>query len=276
MNHLEKNMVQVLRELKDQYHVRGVKAEFEAEGTRLEEAHRLKDIALRAGMDLSLKIGGCEAIRDMRDAILLGAECVIAPMVESPFALTKFLKAISAVYPEEDHEATRFLINLETKTAFHNFQNMLDLPEIDQLDGIVIGRVDLTASLGKGRNEVNSRPIQDLALQAAGLAKEKGLEVVVGGGVTYQSLQFFQAFPIGHLDRFETRKIIFSCPEALTNPERAFDLAIQFELLWLRNKKRHYRRISKEDDDRLDMLKNRLQAQGAKIQSAAPFLPTCI
>ena len=41
MNPTEKNMVEILADLKHRYHVVGVKAEFEAEGTRLEEAMML-------------------------------------------------------------------------------------------------------------------------------------------------------------------------------------------------------------------------------------------
>ena len=42
MNELERRMVEALQDLRENHHVNGVKAEFEAEGTRLEEALRLK------------------------------------------------------------------------------------------------------------------------------------------------------------------------------------------------------------------------------------------
>jgi hypothetical protein len=44
MNNLERKMVEVLQDLKANHNVVGIKAEFEAEGTRLEEALRLKEV----------------------------------------------------------------------------------------------------------------------------------------------------------------------------------------------------------------------------------------
>ena len=37
----------------------------EGYGTRHEEALRLKEVATQAGLDLTIKVGGCEAIKDM-------------------------------------------------------------------------------------------------------------------------------------------------------------------------------------------------------------------
>ena len=73
MNRLEKTMVESLIDLKTNHHVIGIKAEFEAEGTRLEEALRLKEVVTRAGLDLTIKVGGCEAVKDMYETFLAGA-----------------------------------------------------------------------------------------------------------------------------------------------------------------------------------------------------------
>ena len=61
MNELERKMVEQLQDLRENHHVIGVKAEFEAEGTRLEEAMRLKEVITAAGLGLTMKVGGCEA-----------------------------------------------------------------------------------------------------------------------------------------------------------------------------------------------------------------------
>ena len=63
MNTLDRGMVDTLKDLKAHHHVIGIKAEFEAEGTRLEEALRLKEVVSAAGIDLTIKIGGCEALK---------------------------------------------------------------------------------------------------------------------------------------------------------------------------------------------------------------------
>ncbi len=257
MNTIEKRMVELLVELKEQHNCAGVKAEFEAEGTRIEEAMRLKEVSMKAGLGLTLKIGGCEAMKDMFEANCLGVHHMVAPMVETPYALKKYLQAVKIVYSPEQREDMDFLINLETFTACENFEAMLQLPEIGLLSGIVLGRVDLTGSLGMAREDINSDRVLQICLQAAAKAKEHGMTVVVGGGVSVHSLPFFRSFPDGHLDRFETRKIVFQCPGALQNSEAAFLKAVEFELLWLKNKKNYYGAIHREDDARLVMMEER-------------------
>lgn len=257
MNALEKKMVSLLTELREQYHVVGVKAEFEAEGTRLEEAMRLKEVSLKAGLGLTLKIGGCEAIKDMYEAASLGTEHLVAPMVETPYALKKYLQAVKLAFPDDQREDMDFLINLETITAIENFDKMLEIPEIGSLSGVVLGRVDLTGSMNLNREAVNGDQVLKIGLEMAAKAKAKGLIVVVGGAVSVYSLPFFQAFPAGHLDRYETRKVVFGCPGALENKQEAFLKAVEFEIMWLKNKQDYYGMIHREDDARLVMMEER-------------------
>src|SRR3990167_6791166 len=155
MNKLEEKMVILLEDLRVNHNVCGVKAEFEAEGTRMDEAMRLKDVVSKAGLGLNIKIGGCEAIKDMLDAISLGAERIIAPMIETPYAMQKFIRAAQLIYGERI-ENVELLANIETITAYNNFSDMLAIPEIKFLNGIVIGRVDFAGSLGIGRDAINS------------------------------------------------------------------------------------------------------------------------
>ena len=221
----------------------------------MEEAMRLKDVSAQAGLGLNIKIGGCEALKDMFDATSLGVDRIIAPMVETPYALAKFLRAAKLAFGEDSH--VELLINVETATSVENFEAMLRIPQIERLDGVVIGRVDMSGSMGLTREQINSQEILRPSLQVAAQAKAAGKQVVVGGGVSVHSIPFFKAFPAGHLDRFETRKVIFSCPGAIDNPEDAFLRAVEFELLWLRNKKAYYGAIHREDDERLAMMEKR-------------------
>lgn len=257
MNTTEIKMVELLKELKAKYHVSGVKMEFEAEGTRLEEALRLKEVSLRAGLEMSIKVGGCEAIKDMFDSGAIGCDHLVGPMVETPYALKKFIGATRIAFPEDQRKHMDFLINVETITTVKNLDAMLDIPEAKDLNGIVVGRVDLTGSMGLDRDSVNGKQVQDIALEVAAKAKARGKKVVVGGAVSVSSQPFFRAFPKGHLDRFETRKVVFNCPGAIDNSEEAFLKAVEFELMWLKNKKEFYGLIHHEDDKRLVMLEER-------------------
>ncbi len=268
MNKLEQEMTALLNELKANFHVTGIKAEFEAEGTRLEEAMRLKDVTAAAGLGLNIKIGGCEAMKDMLDAVSLGAQRIIAPMVETPYALKKFIKAAQLIY-RDNIDQVDLLVNIETITAAENFKEMLKIPEIKYLNGIVVGRVDMVGSLDIGRDAINSQKVLDLTLDLAKQAKDKNLSVVVGGGVSVDSIPFFKAFPKGHLDRFETRKVIFDAAHAINNPEEAFIKAVKFELMWLNNKRNYYASIAREDEDRIVMMENRYKNSLEKIKKNA-------
>ncbi|KHK00161.1 aldolase/citrate lyase family protein [Desulfovibrio sp. TomC] len=258
MNNLERKMVDVLKDLKENHHVCGIKAEFEAEGTRLEEAMRLKEVITVAGLGLTLKIGGCEAIRDMYEARILGVDRIVAPMVETAYALKKYLKAIEKVFPPEELEHIDIAVNIETMEGCRNFDAMLALPEIRILDGVVMGRVDLTGSMGLGRDDINTDVVFDITNELFAKAKGKGLECAVGGGVGKEALPFFHKLKPGLLDRYETRKLIFQCPDALHDePEKGILKAVGFELLWLKNKRDFYGMIFDEDKQRIVMLESR-------------------
>lgn len=272
MNSLENRMVDVLKDLKENHHVIGVKAEFEAEGTRMEEALRLKEVITRAGLDLTIKIGGCEAIKDMFDARSIGVTRIVAPMVETSYALKKYLEATHLVFPGEEWSTVDFLINIETIDSFNNFDKMLDLPKLSELKGIVFGRVDYTGSLGLNRDNINDDVIFNTANELFKKAHKHNLDCVIGGGVSAHSLPFFRNLPEESLvNKYETRKVLFDCPGALdANADKGILKAVGFELMWLKNKRDFYKIIFEEDKHRIDMLQNRydklIEQAGGKYQ----------
>lgn len=258
MNKLELRMVDILKELKDKYAALGVRAEFEAEGTKLEELLRLKEICMTAGLGMILKIGGCESIRDMLEAKIVGVNYLVAPMVESAYALRKYLQAINKIFTPHEKENIEMLCNIETVTAARNFEEMLKIPEISVLRGIVIERVDLCFSLGLDEGEINSEELNKLVLDIAAKAQKGKLSCTIGGGVSAASLPFFGSMPGTHLNRYETRKVCFSCPEALERaPEKGILKALGFELLWLKNKLSFYKGVSTADKERMNLIEHR-------------------
>ena len=257
MNLMEKKMVSTLKDLRENHHVIGIKAEFEAEGTRLEEALRLKEVVTKAGLDLTIKIGGCEAIKDMYDARTIGVAGIVAPMIETPYAMKKYVKATHFVFPEEERKDIKFLINTETITGFHNLSDIIASEEFSELSGIVLGRVDMTGSMGLTREDINSDQIYNIAHTMSEKIMAVNKDLVIGGGVSAHSLPFFKKLP--YLSRFETRKIIFDAQKALADPnaDKGILKAVGFELMWLKNKRDFYGMIFKEDEARLTMLEAR-------------------
>lgn len=259
MNQLEKNMLATLKDLKENHHIIGVKAEFEAEGTRMEEALRLKEVVTRANLDLFIKIGGCEAIKDMFDARTIGVKGIVAPMIESEYAMSKYINAVHFVFPEEERKDMEFLMNLETTTGLEHIDAMINHPCFTEITGIVLGRVDMTGSMGLTREDINSEPIFEIANMLCGKMQQARKKMVIGGGVSAHSLPFFKRLPAGSLTKFETRKIIFDAQASLQDPnaDKGILKAVGFELMWLKNKRDFYGMIYKEDETRIEMLEAR-------------------
>jgi hypothetical protein len=259
MNQYEKKMLEILRQGREEFGVVATKAEFEAEGTRTDELLRLLEIANKADVGLALKVGGCEAIRDMLEARQFGVRYIIAPMVETPYALSKYIAAKDKVYTPEEQEDVCFLFNLETITAFENLEPMLALAAGQPgCDGVVFGRVDFSGSIGTGRDGIESERVTASVETAARACLEHGLQFVVGGAVSIDALANLQRFKAVHLTRFETRKVVFS-GAALDSPNlsQALRQAVHFELLWLLNKREYYGLMHREDQTRIEMLESR-------------------
>ena len=255
MNQTQVKLLDILKKLKNEYGVVSVKAEFEAEGVRSDELIWLLELANKSDLKTALKIGGCEAVRDLIDSVTYGCDYIIAPMIESKYSLEKFILAKDKIYP--DITNTQFLFNLETITGFQNKVQMFDEAK-DRLDGCVFGRVDYTGSLGIKRDQIENSQITDDVLEVAKLAKSNNLDLVVGGGISSSSLKSLKTIKDKYLSRFETRKIVFSSDALYTpNIENGLALAVEFELLWLQNKRRFYSNIYKEDESRIKLLENR-------------------
>lgn len=264
MNDYEKRMLEILREGKERAGFAAIKAEFEAEGTRVDELLRLLEITRRADLKVAIKVGGCEAIRDLIECRQFGVDYVIAPMVESTYALSKYIAAKDKVFPHGEREDISFLFNVETLQTYNQIVEMGECARTAKV-GFVFGRVDFAGSMGHGRDFVNSEEMRGYVSRVATMAREYNVELVVGGGVSPDSIDFLSAIRSIRLDRFETRKVVFDA--AVLDGDSAvagMELAIEFELLWLKNKRDYYAGIAGEDAARISMMEGRQKA-AAKV-----------
>ena len=138
-------MKKLLYELKNNYNAAGLKAEFESEGASYEEVEELKQLSLQSGLPLTLKIGGCGALRDMINAKKIGVNAIVAPMIESKYALNKFIQTYRTVYKEFNID---LYINIETETGYKTgrFVSWLTAVEWDRVE--VCGRIKVNEEVG--------------------------------------------------------------------------------------------------------------------------------
>lgn len=257
MNLRERKMKELLKELKEEYNVLAVKAEFEAEGSRTDELVKLNEVVYRADMDMYIKIGGCEGIRDLDQCRLLGAKGVMAPMIETPFAMSKFLGAIDKVYSAKEQKNMYYIFNAETITGYNNLDDILALEGIEKIHSISVGRVDFTASLGYERNMINTDTITKYVRVMLEKARQHGIMAGMGGGVNLEALSIIHS--LGDVvEKFETRKIVFGYDKDI-NYYKGLCLAMEFELLYLESKQDFYQRMADEDVSRIKMMSERLK-----------------
>jgi 2-keto-3-deoxy-L-rhamnonate aldolase RhmA len=259
MNKTERKMVEILTRGRENFGIVSVKAEFEAEGTRLEELLRLVDVARASGLPMTVKIGGCEAIRDLLEAKQIGVRYIVAPMVESAYAASKYVLAKNLVYSKDEQQDTDFLFNMETITGYENRESLIAaISEPEGANGVVFGRVDFVGSMGWARDTINKQQTTDYAIETAKLCKKADKQLVMGGGVSIESIDAIRQVHAVRLDRFETRKVVFDAGKALSaDIEEGLVDAVHFELLWLLNKRDYYNGIGNEDAKRIGMLEAR-------------------
>ena len=262
MNVIEKRMVEVLNKLSNEYGVFEIKAEFEAEASRIEELMRLKDVISTANLPLIVKIGGVEAITDIYMGLSLGAKGIVAPMAETPFAVGKFLNAIDTYVAKDNADDIEFAVNIETKTACENFDEILKLEKIKSLASITVGRVDLVGSYGYGRDKIETQEITDVVEKVFTKSKAAGFKTAMGGGISTDAIENINYFTDKDLiDKFETRKVVFNAKDTRPVMKDAILHAVEFEYLWLVSKRRYYGNVHAEDEKRIPMIEDRMKAE---------------
>lgn len=233
-----------------------MKVETESEGASRAEFNFYRRAAHSLHVPLHVKIGGVEAVSDIKFLHNLGVDGLIAPMVESRFAAEKFFDATDGL-----GFGWRAL-TLESITAVANLQSIIELAIQAGVSGITIGRGDLAASLGKKGQEDSDYVLKKVA-DVATIVKEAGIRLTIGGNMQISSVHRIIESGIS-FDALETRR--FTCvPKHDIESSKFFGawsealdhaLSTEIDLLRILNEER--RRDFAETSARLKLLEGRL------------------
>jgi 4-hydroxy-2-oxoheptanedioate aldolase len=156
-----------------------LKGEFEAEGLSQGSIAAESNFAARNGLSYLVKIGGCEAKSDVRFLMQIGVQRIVAPMIESPFAMRKYMEMV----PQGAFE--HLGVTIETIDAVRRIEEILDAGTIfdagNMLSEVTVGRTDLTASYGGPG--VDSDETIAMVKIVARAARKRGLPTTIGGSV---------------------------------------------------------------------------------------------
>lgn len=261
MHELEQVVADHLADMKKRFDVVCVKAEFEAQGMHPDELKRLDEIANAVGLTIALKVGGAEAVTDLKLALQIGVGGIIFPMVETPFALQKALDAAKKYLSPSERNSLHLAANIETITSYQNLDGILKVGKIGGLEAVTLGRVDMVGSLGFDRTHVNSDQIYTIAEDVCRRVTAAGLDMTVGGSIEVESYDFIRRLvDQSILERFETRMIVFDADlvRNKSNYEHAIRMAHEFELRWSEWWEHKYFQLAKEHQNRSVMLKKRI------------------
>ena len=258
-----KKLIKKLEAIK-KFGITAVKQSLEDEGASFKDIAIMRKITKAINVDLNVKIGGCEAKNDIFFCNKIKTDSIVAPMVESEYALRKFIQCVNV-----RKNTSLLLINLETNLSLNNLSRIIKSKPFKFLDGIVIGRSDLAGSLNLTRQEVNSKLIFNKVRNAFKKIKStsrKKLIFKMGGSITPMSSNFINKLYLENLlHKIETRNIeIKLSKHIINNLEHIIPKIFDFELEWLKfklnmpeNKKN--RLVSMDYSSRIKEIEKRLE-----------------
>ena len=228
--------------------ISSLKGEFEAEGLTRETLAAEVAFAARHGVGYLVKIGGCEAKSDVRFLQQIGVREIVAPMIESSFAMSKYMAMLSQT--AFDHVG----VTIETTHAVERIEELLDAGA--KLTEVTVGGTDLTASFGG--SGVESEETIAMVKKVARAAARRGLPTTMGGSVSVGTRRLLEEDSELRelIAAVETRKCVMKTERFLEEAALADAFAVETALLDLQLQ--HYGGIANAAEARLVQIRARI------------------
>jgi len=195
-----------------------VKLGTESEAMSFEEMSLIRDIVLCPAI---CKIGGPDAQNDIFTLFRMGIHSLVGPMIESAFAVEKFLAATAKYDPESSF--LELAINLESICGLNNLDKIF-AALTSRINRVNVGFSDLAASM---RSTVSSPDVIAGGQEIQKRCSSAGKLFTWGGTVTVQNIRM--RLEAHRPDYFETRLFVFKTDNVWEKAEWVVEEALRIE-----------------------------------------------
>lgn len=252
MNKLKAYLIDRAKLLVNDFGVCALKLGTEAEANTFEEIKIYNDMFSDI-MDIVVKIGGCDARNDIKKMAEFGIKGLIAPMLESSYALFNFIRALREEIGNNFLEVFPFLsINIETKTGYVNLDEIFSSDYIGYITQITIGRTDLFSSYNCS---IDSPILEGIVKDIRERSKRIGKIVSIGGQITPKRSRRIVEYI--KPEKINIRNVVIMT-ERTKDIERSVKEALLFEGELLRFSLENRLNVSSLLRHRIDIIRGRL------------------
>lgn len=248
----EQKLKSTLQLLATEHGIVGVKSGTEAEDMSFEEIAMMNRISSGI-VPHTVKIGGPEARNDIRELVRLNVDGLIAPMIESPYALNLFVETIQEIVPPEKLARISLGINLETLQGYANLQAILQASQFRYINKVTAARTDLSRSLGM---EQESERVFQICQEIVSYTRKKGVLTSTGGSLQKNNIRTIMERI--QPDTINSRHMVLDCGKIQPDPETSLQKALQFELEFY-NEIERSGLSTKSYDQRIGLLETRME-----------------
>ncbi len=214
----------MLTELKLHYGLVSLKAGTEWEDMNYSEIAHLNALSNKQ-LPTLVKIAGPEAKTDLRHMREIGINGILGPMIESVYSLEKFVITSKQVY-EGSQIRPMLAINVETIQGYQQLDLMMDSPFFNEIDLVVIGRLDL--SLSMKIEDVDHPEVVKITQDLASRISRRGKHVSIGGFVNPGTAVALQNMDVDRLSTIHTMFDLNKVKDATTSIQKAIEFEIAY------------------------------------------------
>lgn len=163
----------------------GIKAGTEVEAQTFDEIWLMRTLSSGI-LPLTVKIGGPEARNDIEQMLAANVDCILAPMIESPYSLKNFVATMKALDREK---RAKLAVNIETITAWKSLQEIFDSPAFASISQVTVGRSDLAGSM---ELDVDDPRVSLITREIITAARVRSKATSVGGRINTENARLVQ------------------------------------------------------------------------------------